>query len=75
MECDLDVVVAVADVAVDAEDALDVHGPFELRLDRPELDAAILRDRGDAGRQAAGQTDEHQFDGRGAESSDAKISG
>ena len=67
VEGDLDVVVAVAHVAVDAENALDVHGPFELRLDRPQLDAPILRDRGDASRQAACETDEHVFDRRRAE--------
>ena len=67
VEGDLDVVVAVAHVAVDAEDALDVHRAFELRLDRPQLDAAILRDGGDAGRQAAREADEHVLDRRRAE--------
>ena len=40
--------------------------PFELRLDRAQLDAAILRDRGDAGRQAAREADEHVLDRRDA---------
>src|SRR5947207_8812490 len=55
----LDVVVAVAHVAVDAEDAANVHLAFDVRLDRAQLDAAILRDRSDAGSEAAGKTDEH----------------
>ena len=66
LERDLDVVVAVAHVAVDAEDAADVHRAFELRLDRPQLDAAILRHRGDAGGQAAREADEHVLDRRDA---------
>src|SRR5688572_6066387 len=67
VEGHLDVVVAVAHVAVDAENALDVHGPLDFRFDRPELNTTILCDRGDAGGQAAGQTDEHVFDRRGTE--------
>src|SRR6185503_606382 len=66
LEGDLDVVVAVADIAVDAENPLDVHGPLDLRLDRPQLDAPILSDRGDPGRQAARETDEDVFDRRRA---------
>src|SRR6185295_994118 len=42
-------------------------GSLELRFDRSELDAAILRDRGDAGGQAARQADEDELDRRGAE--------
>ena len=46
---------AVADVAVDAEDALDVHVALERRRDRAQLDLAVLGDGGDAGGEAAGQ--------------------
>src|SRR4051812_19330110 len=67
VERHLDVVVAVADVAVDSQDALDVHRPFELRFDRAQLDAAVLRDGGDAGGQAAREADEDELDRRGAE--------
>src|SRR5262245_65107821 len=49
-----DAVVAVAHLAVDAEDALDVHRAFDLRLDRIELDAAVLGDRRDARGETAG---------------------
>src|SRR5689334_14099121 len=49
-EGDLDVVVTVAHVAVDAEDAVQVHLAFELRLDRTQLYAAVLRYRGDTRR-------------------------
>ena len=66
LERHLDVVVAVAHVAVDAEDAADVHLAFELRLDRAQLDAAILRDGGDAGGEAAREADEHVLDRRDA---------
>ena len=66
LERHLDVVVAVAHVAVDAEDAADVHLAFELRLDRAQLDAAILRDGRDAGREAAREPDEHVLDRRDA---------
>src|SRR5688572_4453543 len=58
----LDVVVAVADVGV-AENPADVVVALDDRLDRAQLDAAILRDRGDAGGQAAGQADEEVLDG------------
>src|SRR6185503_11825904 len=55
LERHLDAVVAVADVGVHAEDPLDVHGAFDVRLDGTELDAAVLRDGGDARREAARQ--------------------
>src|SRR5581483_9399486 len=45
----LDAAEAVADVAVDAEDALDIHVAFDGRGDRAQLDIAVLRDGGDAG--------------------------
>ena len=64
---DLDVVVSVAHVPVDAENALDVHRAFELRLDRPQLHATILGNRGHAGRQTACESDEHVFNRRHAE--------
>src|SRR5580693_7398946 len=40
----LDVVVAVADVAVGAEDPADVMPALDRGLDRAQLDAAVLRD-------------------------------
>src|SRR5690606_21530914 len=58
VEDDFDAVEAVAYVAVYAKDALQVHARFERRLDRVQLNAAILRHGGDAGRQAGGKTDE-----------------
>src|SRR5258708_9041356 len=58
VEGHLDVVEAVADVAVGAEDAADVVVPLHGSLDRVQLDAAVLRHRGDAGAQAAGQADQ-----------------
>src|SRR6516165_9341706 len=51
-EGDLDVVVTVTHLAVDAKDAVEVHLALELRLHRPELYPAVLRHRGDPGRQA-----------------------
>src|ERR1700694_2622713 len=38
----LDATEAVADVAVDAKDALEVHVPFDYRRDRAQLDVAML---------------------------------
>src|SRR5262252_8683749 len=64
LESDLDVVVAVAYVAVDAEDAVEIHLAFELRLYRAQLYAAVLRNRRHTGREAAGEPDQHQFDRR-----------
>src|ERR1700757_3092391 len=52
-EADLDVVVAVTYVAVDAEDAVEVHLALELGLDRPQLYPAVLGDGGHTRRQAA----------------------
>src|SRR5215469_11374196 len=66
LEGDLDVVVAVAHVAVDAEDAVEIHLPFELRLHRAQLYAAVLRNRGHTRREAARETDQHQLDWRRA---------
>src|SRR5262245_59614495 len=66
LERDLDVVVAVPHVAVDAENAADVYLAFEGRLDRTQLDAAVLRDRCDAGRETARETDEDVLDRRDA---------
>src|SRR6185437_15006898 len=62
----LDVVEAVADVAVRPEDPADVVRALELRLDRAQLDAAVLGDRGHARGQAAGQADEQVLDRRDA---------
>src|SRR6516225_7096591 len=61
LEGDLDVVVAVAYVAVDAEDAVEIHLPFELRLHRAQLYAAVLRHRRHTRRETAGETDQHQL--------------
>ena len=55
----LDAVVAIAHIAVDAKDALDVHVAFDRRLDRTQLNVAMLGDGGDAGGQAARQPDQH----------------
>ena len=63
---DLDVTEAVADVAVHAEDAADVHAPVNRGRHTAQLDLAVLRHRGDAGGQAAGQGHEHVLDRRGA---------
>src|SRR5262245_50518936 len=63
VERHLDVVVAVAHIAVDAEDALDVHRALELRLHRAQLNAAVLRDGRDTGGEAARETREHELDG------------
>ena len=62
----LDAVVAVADLGVHAENALDVHRAFDVRFDRAQLDAAVLRDRGNAGGQTAGKADEQELDRRDA---------
>ena len=64
VEGHLDVAVAVAHVAVHAENPLDVHLAFELRLDRAELDTTILRNRRDARGEAARQPDEDVLDRR-----------
>src|SRR5690242_17086077 len=66
VEGHLDVVEAVADVAVGTEDAADVVGALDRRGDRAQLDAAVLGDRGHAGRQAAGQADDEVLDRRDA---------
>ena len=66
LERHLDVVEAVADVAVGAEDAADVVVALDRRLDRAQLDAAVLRDRRHAGGQAARQADEEVLDRRDA---------
>src|SRR5580700_1167347 len=65
-EPDRDRVEAVADVGVGAQDAQDVHLPFDGGGDRPELDAAELSDRGDPSGQAAGQADQHDLHRGGA---------
>ena len=66
MEGDLDVVVAVADVAVGAEDPADVVPALDHGLDRAQLDATVLRDRCNTPRQAARQADEEVLDRRDA---------
>src|SRR3984957_18359917 len=62
----LDVVVAVAGVAVGAEDPADVVPALDRGLDRAELDAAVLRDGRDTPGQAAGQADQEILDRRDA---------
>src|SRR5690606_6447959 len=49
-----------------AEDAANIHLAFELRLDRAELNAAVLRDRRDAGGETAPKPGENQHDRRRA---------
>ena len=66
VEGHLDVVIAVADVAVGAEDSSDVVGALDRRLDRAELDAAVLRDGRHARCQAARQADNEVLDRRDA---------
>lgn len=63
---DLDAVEAVANVSVDAEDALEIHSALERRDDRIQLDFPMLGDCRDAGRQTTGQPDQHVFDRCGA---------
>src|SRR5262245_9897573 len=60
---DLDDAEAVADVAIDAKDALDIHIAFDRRRDRSQLNLAVLRDCRDPGGQAARQADQAIFDG------------
>src|SRR5262252_2851854 len=62
----LDPVEAVANVAVDAEDPLDVHAAFQRRRHRVQLDVAILRDGCDARGQATRQPAEHHLDRGGS---------
>src|SRR5262249_39021062 len=62
---DLDAIEAVANVAVDAEDALDVHVALDGGLYRAQLNVAMLGDRRDAGGQTAGKSDQDEFDRRG----------
>jgi hypothetical protein len=59
-------VLAGPDVAVGPEDPADVARALDRRLDRAQLDAAVLRDGGHAGRQAAGQADDEVLDRRDA---------
>src|SRR5690606_31465999 len=66
LEDDLDPVEAVAHLAVDAEDALDVHAGFERRLHGAELNVPVLRDGRDAGGEARCERDEHVLDRRRA---------
>ena len=66
LEGHADGVEAVAYVGVDAEDAVQVHVALDVRLDRAELDAAVLRHRGDAGGQAARERRKHDLDRGGA---------
>src|SRR5215467_12364109 len=63
-ESHLDVVVAVADVAVGTEDPADVVRAFDRRLDGAQLDAAVLRDGRHAGCEATRQADEEVLDRR-----------
>src|SRR5690348_3613261 len=61
-----DVIEAVADVAVGAEDPADVVRTLNRRLNRAQLDAAVLRDGRHTRRQAARQADEEVLDRRDA---------
>src|SRR5262245_64784082 len=62
----LDLAESVPDLRVGAEDAVDVHVSLDGRVDRAELDLALLRDRGDARRQAASERREGELDRGGA---------
>ena len=64
IERDANVLEAVADVRVGPEDAENVHLAFELRFDRLELDVPVLGHRGNAGGQAACETNQHVLDRR-----------
>src|SRR4029079_11786227 len=54
---DPDAAEPVANVAVDPEDAGDVHVALERGRYRPQLDLAVLGDGRDAGGEAAGEAD------------------
>src|SRR5690606_16343847 len=54
---------AVAHLGVAAEDAEDVVVALDGGLDALELDAAVLRDGRDTGREASGERREHGLDG------------
>src|ERR1700722_13421167 len=58
MKRHLDVVISVADVAVDAQDTGNIHLALESRFHRTQLNPAILRDCCNAGGQTARKTDE-----------------
>src|ERR1700733_9593253 len=58
----LDVVEAVADIAVDAEEPAEVVAALDGRLDRAKLNAAVLRDRRHTRAQAPRQTHEEVLD-------------
>src|SRR6202021_2492220 len=66
VEGHLDVVVAVADVAVGAEYPSDIVAALDHGLDRAQLDATVLRDGRDTPGQAARQADEEVLDRRDA---------
>src|ERR1017187_7307142 len=66
VERHLDVVVAVADVAVGTEDPADVMAALDRGLDRAQLDATVLRHGRNTPRQAARQADEEILDRRDA---------
>src|SRR5205807_510389 len=51
----LDATEAIADIAVDAEDALDIHVPFDGRRHGAQLDVSMLGDSGNTSRQTACQ--------------------
>src|SRR5262245_38184317 len=63
---DRDAAEAVADVAVDAEDAGQIHRSLDGRRDLAELNPAMLGNRGYAGGEAASQGDEHELNRRRA---------
>jgi hypothetical protein len=60
----LDPAEAVAHIAVDAEDALHVHVPFDRRCDRAQLNVSVLGDRGDTRREATCQANKNVLDRR-----------
>ena len=62
----VDAAEAIADIAVDAKDPLDIHVPFNRRDDRTELNAAMLGDGRNPRRKAARQPYQNIFDRRRA---------
>src|ERR1051326_6100582 len=63
IEVHIDGVEPIADVGIATEDAEYVHAAFERGPDGPELDAAVLRDRGDARGETAGERGQNGLNG------------
>src|SRR3984957_14787758 len=61
MERDLDAVIAIAHIAVDTEDAVQVHLALKFRLHRAQLDAAVLRHGCHARSQATRKANQYEL--------------